>query len=49
MVRWKYFLQLRPFVLRIDNRALKWIHLMVEPTGMIQRWLDMLASFNFSV
>ena len=51
MRRWKYYLQFTkvPFTLRIDNRALKWIYEMETPIGMIQRWLDTLANFNFKV
>ena len=49
MTRWKYFLQHRPFVLRIDNKALQWVHTLAEPVGMVQRWLDMLANFQFKV
>ena len=49
MTKWKYFLQHRKFILRIDHKALCWIRTMVEPTGMIQRWLDILASYDFEV
>ena len=49
MQKWKYFLQHRNFLLRTDHRALCWIQSMVEPTGMIQRWLDLLSSFDFKV
>ena len=49
MQKWKYFLQHRRFTLRTDHKALCWIQSMTEPTGMIQRWLDMLASFDFTV
>ena len=49
MQKWKYFLQHRHFLLRTDHRALCWIRSMVEPTGMIQRWLDILAGFDFRV
>lgn len=49
MQKWKYFLQHRQFVLRTDHKALCWIKTMVEPTGMIQRWLDILACFDFIV
>jgi len=46
---WRYYLQYRRFILRIDNRALLWIHTMEAPSGMIQRWLDTLANFDFQV
>ena len=46
---WSYYLKHRPFLLRVDNQALKWIHSMEEPSGMIQRWLQTLANHNFTV
>lgn len=46
---WKYYLLYRPFVLRTDHRALQWINKMENPTGMISRWLETLASFRFDV
>lgn len=46
---WKYYLQFRRFTLRIDNRALLWIQTMEAPSGMIQRWLDTLANYDFQV
>lgn len=49
MRTWKYYLQHRPFVLRTDHESLKWIYTMESPTGMIQRWLDTLANFQFTV
>ena len=49
MTKWRYFLQYRPFILRIDNRSLQWIYTMVQPKGMTQRWLEILANFTFTV
>ncbi len=46
---WKYYLQFRKFLLRTDHEALKWIRSMDAPTGMVRRWLDVLASFDFEV
>ena len=46
---YKYYLLHRPFVLRTDNRALTWICSLESPTGMILRWLEILASFDFTV
>jgi hypothetical protein len=38
--KWKYYLQHRRFILRIDNAAMQWICTLVEPVqGMVQRWL----------
>ena len=46
---YKHYLLHRPFILRTDNRALTWIRSMESPTGMILRWLEILASFDFTV
>ena len=46
---YKYYLLHRPFILRTDNRALTWIRSLESPTGMILRWLEILASFDFTV
>jgi hypothetical protein len=36
--KWKYYLQHRRYILRIDNAAMQWIHTLVEPVqGMVQR------------
>ena len=35
--------------MRTDNRALNWIRSLESPTGMILRWLEILASFDFTV
>ena len=45
----KYYLLHRPFILRTDNRALTWIRSLDSPTGKILRWLEILASFEFTV
>ena len=36
-------------MLRTNNRALTWIRSLESPTGMILRWLEILASFDFTV
>ena len=46
---WSYFLKHRPFVLRTDHHGLKWIHSLEAPVGMIQRWLQTLANYQFRV
>ena len=46
---WAYYLKPRPFTLRTDHQAIKWIRTMEEPAGMIQRWLDILSNFQFTV
>ena len=46
---YKYYLLHGPFILRTDNRALNWIRSLESPTGMILHWLEILASFEFTV
>ena len=45
----KYYLQLRPFVIRTDHSALTSIKTMDHPSGMIQRWLEALSNYQFTV
>ena len=45
---YKYYLLHRLFVLCTDNRALTWIRSLESPTGIL-RWLEILASFEFTV
>jgi hypothetical protein len=48
--KWKYYLQHRQFILRIDNAAMQWIRTLAEPAqGMVQRWLQTLANNKFDV
>ena len=46
---WKYYLLGRPFILRTDHEAIKWIRSMSEPKGMIMRWLELLSNYEFKV
>ena len=46
---YKYYLLHRPFILRTDNWALTWLRSLESLTGMILRWLEILASFEFTV
>ena len=48
--KWKYYLQFRPFILRTDHHALTYLRTMKEePRGMIARWIQTLANFDFEV
>ena len=46
---WRYYLSYRPFILRTDHMALKYINSMEAPAGMIQRWLHLLSQYTFTV
>ena len=47
--KFKVFLAHRPFVLRVDNQALKWIRTQDPPSSMVARWLSTLADYDFKV
>ena len=47
--KFRYFLQCREFILRIDNNALKYLHTMSNPSRMFSRWIESLANFQFQV
>ena len=48
--KFKYFLQLRHFYLRCDCESLKWLRNQHDhPTGMILKWIQVLARNDFSV
>ena len=49
MKYWKHYLLHSQFMLRTDHEALRWIKTMSEPKGMILRWLETLADFDFIV
>ena len=40
------YLLWRPFLVRTDHAALKWIQQFKEPEGQIARWLEQLQEFN---
>ena len=39
----------RNFIIRTDHSALRWIMNFRNPTGIVARWLETLARFQFSV
>jgi hypothetical protein len=43
---WQYYLKWKQFLLRTDHRPLQWIPTMEAPSGMVARWLRMLADYN---
>ena len=45
----KYFLQYRPFILRVDHESLKYIKTMEPPSGTISRWYDTITNYDFEV
>ena len=49
MKMWRYYLLGRKFKLRIDNSSLRWIKTLDPPKGIILRWLETLANYDFDV
>ena len=47
--KFRYFLQLRPFILRTDSAALRYLHTMQNPSSMFVRWAETLSHYNFEV
>ena len=45
----KYHLRYRPFILRTDHQALKWLHTQDNPAGMTSRWLELLSHYTFTI
>ena len=46
---WAPLLLARPFILRIDHQALRYVNTMIEPKGLTTRWLELLGRFIFTV
>ena len=46
---WRYYLQHRPFLLRTDHQPLVHIKNLEPQEAMVHRWLDTLASFDFTI
>ena len=39
----------RPFIVRKDHNALKWLQSFKEPEGQVARWLEMLARYDYMI
>ena len=46
---YRHYLIGRHFLVRTDHKPLKWLFNLKDPSGQIARWLETLASFNFSM
>ena len=45
----RHYLLGRKFTIVTDHRALQWLHNFKDPDGMTARWLEKLASFDYTV
>jgi len=45
----RYYLLGKPFIVRTDHLALKWLTSFKEPEGQVARWLEQLQEYEFEV
>ena len=45
----RHYLYGRPFTVRTDHNALKWLQSCKEPKGQVARWLETLAWYNYTI
>ena len=39
----------RPFTVRMDHNALRWLQSFKEPEGQVARWLELLAQYHYKI
>ena len=47
--KWSYFLKYAPFIIRTDHCSLKYLPEGEPPDQFVQRWLEAMASFDFTI
>ena len=45
----RHYLLGRPFIVRTDHAALRWLQTLSEPRGRRARWIELLSEYNFTV
>ena len=45
----RHYLYGRPFTVRTDHNALKWLQSFKEPEGQVARWLETLAQYDYKI
>lgn len=45
----RHYLYGRPFTVRTDHNALKWLQSFKEPEGQVARWLEMLGQYDYRI
>ena len=45
----RHYLYGKPFTVRTDHNALKWLQSFKEPEGQVARWLETLAQYNYKI
>lgn len=46
---YRHYLLGRQFLIRCDHQPLKWIFSLRDPNGQVARWLEQLASYDFTI
>ena len=46
---YKHYLIGKPFVIRTDHAALKWLNSFKQPEGQLARWLEQLSVFDYTI
>ena len=45
----RHYLYGRPFTVRTDHNALKWLQSFKKPEGQVARWLELLAQYDYKI
>ena len=45
----RHYLYGRPFTVRTDHNALRWLQSFKEPEGQVARWLETLAQYDYKI
>ena len=45
----RHYLYGRPFTVRTDHNALKWLQSFKEPEGQVARWLETFAQYDYNI
>ena len=45
----RHYLYGRPFTIRTDHNALRWLQSFKEPEGQVARWLETLAQYDYKI
>ena len=46
---WRYFLLVKPFLVRTDHQSLKWLMTCKAISGQLARWCEALSDYDFTI
>ena len=49
LTQFEHILRYRPFTVRTDSGALKYLHNLKNPSGIMSRWLNTIQSFEMEI